>query len=86
MKSETLLLVILVLAYLLLASLFGLWARSKIRSILFWGLLWPCHFFISGLFMSQLPALCRRCRKPVTAQDRKTGACPRCDAPGEPRP
>jgi len=84
MNSDTLLMLILGGAYLLLAVLFGLWARSKNRSILFWGLLWPCHFFVSGLLMGQLPALCRRCRKPITAQDRKAGTCPRCDS--APRP
>jgi hypothetical protein len=77
-NADTLLMLIVGGAYLLLALLFGLWARSKNRNILFWGVLWPFHFFISGLLMSQLPALCPKCRKPITEADRKAKTCPTC--------
>ena len=69
---------VLLLGYGVFALLFGLAAREKHRNVWAWALLGPFGSFAALIAILLMPALCPRCKQPLSAAERKAKTCPRC--------
>lgn len=69
---------VLLLGYAVFALLVGLAAREKHRNVWAWALLGPFGSFAALIAILLMPALCPRCKQPLSAAEREAKTCPRC--------